>query len=299
MIIDQGGYSEGIFRGQRATQSNHLDGAPDNKAGQVAHMSHSDGCSVEVSCYADDSFRTMQCAVPVEQEIILSVNGKALVRLMCTPTQLQALAIGFLFNEGLIESTDDVAAIGSCKNGRGLDVWLDYDIDVDRPRAITSGCSGGTTFADIEAERDRIVSDLHIASRQVKALMEALTNAAARYRRSGGIHAAALAALNREAALIYVAEDIGRHNTLDKIAGLCLQQGYDTRDHVLLTSGRVSSEMINKAVRMTIPILISRTSPTHRSIQLAKAWGITLIGYARGSRFRVYTCQHRVTEVRR
>lgn len=86
---------------------------------------------------------------------------------------------------------------------------------------------------------------------------------------------------------------------MDKIAGFCLQEGYDSRDHVLLTSGRISSEMINKAARMAIPIVISRTSPTHRSIQLADAWGITLIGYARGARFRVYTCQDRVTEVRR
>jgi FdhD protein len=236
----------------------------------------------------------MHCAVPLEEEIILAVNGKALVRLMCTPTQLRALAIGFLFNESLIESIDDVATIGSCKNGRGLDVWLDHDIDVDRPRAITSGCSGGTTFAEIEAGRDRIVSDLHIAPRQVKALMGALSSAAARYRQSGGIHAAALAAPNREASLICVAEDIGRHNTVDKIAGLCLQQGCDTRDHVLLTTGRISSEMINKAARMAVPIVISRTSPTSRSIQLADACGITLIGYARGTRFRVYTHSWRV-----
>jgi FdhD protein len=122
-------------------------------------------------------------------------------------------------------------------------------------------------------------------------LIEALSRAGALYNRAGGIHTAALAEGER---LLLTAEDIGRHNTLDKIAGICLRQGRSMRDRVLLTSGRVSSEMMNKVARMGIPIIISRTSPTSLSVQLAQAWGVTLIGYTRRHSFRVYAGVERV-----
>jgi FdhD protein len=94
--------------------------------------------------------------------------------------------------------------------------------------------------------------------------------------------------------LLFTTEDIGRHNTLDKIAGMCLRQGQPTQHRILLTSGRVSSEMINKVARMGVPIVISRTSPTSLSVQLAQAWGITLIGYTRRRSFRVYAAAERI-----
>ena len=122
-------------------------------------------------------------------------------------------------------------------------------------------------------------------------LMQELSHAAAVYRRAGGIHTGALAEGEK---LLCMAEDVGRHNALDKIAGACLRRGQPMRDRVLLTTGRVSSEMVSKAARMGIPIVISRTSPTSLSIQLAHAWGITLIGYTRRRSFRVYTHAERV-----
>jgi len=91
-----------------------------------------------------------------------------------------------------------------------------------------------------------------------------------------------------------VAEDVGRHNTVDKLAGLCLTRGVPTRGLILLTSGRVSSEMLAKAARMGTPVVISRTAPTSLSVEQARAWGITLIGYARGRRFRVYAGEGRI-----
>ena len=121
--------------------------------------------------------------------------------------------------------------------------------------------------------------------------MKELSDAAALYNRAGGIHTAALAEGEE---LLFTTEDIGRHNTLDKITGICLRQGQPTRDRILLTSGRVSSEMINKVARMGIPIVISRTSPTSLSVQLAQAWGITLIGYTRRRSFRVYATAERI-----
>ncbi|MDE3091141.1 MAG: formate dehydrogenase accessory sulfurtransferase FdhD, partial [Chloroflexota bacterium] len=91
-----------------------------------------------------------------------------------------------------------------------------------------------------------------------------------------------------------IAEDVGRHNTLDKIRGDCLMRGVATRDGILISTGRISSEMITKAAKMLVPIVVSRTSPTHLAVELARAWNITLIGYARGGQMQVYTGIERI-----
>jgi FdhD protein len=111
------------------------------------------------------------------------------------------------------------------------------------------------------------------------------------YRAAGGVHASALADAGK---LLVVSEDIGRHNTLDKIQGECLLRGLSTRDRLLLSTGRVSSEMILKAARMQVPIVVSRTSPTERAVRLARDLGITVIGYVRGGRFTVYSHPERL-----
>jgi FdhD protein len=246
----------------------------------------------------DAESRPVRGVVPTEAVITLHVNGQALVRLMCTPTRLKDLALGFLFNEGLIEGMNDVAVIELCGDGQGVDVWLRHDIERPELRAITSGCSGGTTFEDLKGSQCRVESNLVITSDRVTALMEGLSGAASLYRRAGGVHTAALVMPGEEDPLVCVAEDVGRHNALDKIAGACLQEETPMQGGILLTSGRVSSEMVSKAARMATPVVVSRTSPTSLSIELARAWGITLIGYTRRRSFRVYAGERRVVAER-
>ena len=243
--------------------------------------------------FYDDESRPVRGVVPAEAMITLHVNGQVLVRLMCTPICLEDLALGFLYNEGLIAGLDDVAVIERCSGGDGVDVWLEHDIDVPRVRAITSGCSGGTTFEDVKRAQHDVSSNLVVTPKQVTELMDQLSGEAALYRRAGGVHTAALATSNG-AELVCVAEDVGRHNTLDKITGSCLRKETSTRDHILLTSGRISSEMVSKAAHMGVPVIVSRTSPSTLSIDLAQAWGITLIGYTRRRSFRVYAGEERV-----
>jgi FdhD protein len=241
--------------------------------------------------YYDAERRPVRGVVPMEDVVTLYVNGQALVSVMCTPTHLEELALGFLFNEGLIEGLDDVAVLELCGGERCVDVWLQHDIETPQLRIITSGCSGGTTFEDVASAHHRVESDLHVTPEQVTQLMHELLRATALYRRAGGVHGAVLAEGER---LLCAAEDVGRHNALDKIAGICLRQGQPTQDRILLTTGRVSSEMVSKVARMGVPIVISRTSPTSLSIQLAQAWSITLIGYTRRRSFRVYAGAERV-----
>jgi FdhD protein len=122
-------------------------------------------------------------------------------------------------------------------------------------------------------------------------LVEMLFEVQSLYRETGGVHTSALS--NGENILIS-AEDIGRHNTLDKIAGLCLMNNIWPKTRILITTGRISSEMLQKAARLNAPILISRTSPSSLSIEMAERYGITLIGYARKHRFNVYSNTQRV-----
>jgi FdhD protein len=229
--------------------------------------------------------------VPVEEQIVLSVNAIDLVGLMCTPVMVEELALGFLYNEGLIDGLQDVADVRVCGTGGCVDVWLERDVEVPDMRIITSGCSGGTTFESLVDARPPVTAEIEIGVEHVAALTDRLRAAADLYHRTRGIHSSALA---DRGGLICVAEDVGRHNTLDKIAGTCLRQELEMRGRILLTTGRVSSEMLHKAARMEVPLVISLTSPTSLSVELARAWDITLIGYARGDAFRVYAVQRRV-----
>lgn len=221
-----------------------------------------------------------------ECPLTIYVNGQELVTLMCTPVGLEHLVLGFLSAEGMISHLGDVSLLDITHGGVVADVWLRQQVSPPQRRVLTSGCVGGTTFADLVESRIPIQSTRHITRDQVFVLMEQLQEAAVLYRRSRGVHTSAL---SDGAGLLVVAEDVGRHNTLDKIRGECLQRGIPTADGILLTTGRISSEMLRKAADMEVPVIISRTSPTSLSLTLAEAWGITLIGYVRGRRMRVYT----------
>jgi len=243
--------------------------------------------------YYDAASRPLRGVIPQEEIITLHLNGHPLVSLMCTPIQMEELAIGFLFNEGVIESIDDVAVLRPCSNAHCLDIWLEYDVESPTLRTITSGCSGGTTFNDVRQVRRPVESTVRVPHHMVPCMMQSFMQAMNLYRRAGGIHGAALANAT-SGHLICLVEDIGRHNALDKVAGHCLQHREPMHDRVLLTSGRVSAEMINKVARMQVPVVISRTSPTSLAVQLARAWHVTLIGYARRRSFHIYAGEERV-----
>lgn len=236
-------------------------------------------------------------AVIEEALSCISVNGQELATFMCTPQRLTELALGFLYNEGIINSLDDVRAHHLSKNGSCVDVWL-HDMDFERPRRaiITAGCGGGLTFNDLSAAYEPLTSDLRATPEQLSALMKQVHLGAELYQVARGVHTAALAELGApgEERLLLQVEDIGRHNCLDKLQGAALLDGVSTRGRILLSSGRISSEMINKARRLETPIVCSGTSPTSLSVALAEAWNITLVAYLRQDRMRVYSHPERI-----
>jgi FdhD protein len=266
-----------------------------------------------------DGARATRVLKPVIAETpwVLYVDRREWVTFMCSPTDLHRLALGFLLSEGLIGALDDVwqlkvfldenrvymyfpeaglageMSMPTCEEASGS-----IDVRLRRPagarsekRILTSGCGGGVTFDDLSGSRPPLDSDLRITAEQVAGLMRMLNEAAGLYRTSRGVHTSALAAPDQ---LLVLAEDVGRHNTLDKIRGACLLDRIDSRDRILISSGRISSEMIAKAHKMEAPIVMSRTSPTALSIRLAKAWNMTLIGYVRGRQLRIYAGAERV-----
>ncbi|MGB3713388.1 MAG: formate dehydrogenase accessory sulfurtransferase FdhD [Candidatus Promineifilaceae bacterium] len=232
----------------------------------------------------------------VVEEILacISVNGQEITRFMCSPHQLDHLALGFLYNEGLINTVDEVRSVHISKKRTCVEVWLsDSEHELpDRP-IITAGCGRGVTFDDLSNEYKPLSSNLKVGPVELTVLMKKLHLGAVLYQRARGIHTAALADSDD---LLLQVEDIGRHNCLDRLAGAALMSNIDTPDRILLSSGRISSEMINKARRLQTPIVCSRTSPTSLSVALAEAWSITLVAYLRQDRMRIYTHPERVSK---
>ncbi len=246
--------------------------------------------------YQGDEIETIDVEVIVEKSVSLTVNGEVWLAFMCTPIDLEAMAAGFLFNEGLIQAKEEIISVRACESGDNVDVWLDHSLEKPENWRRTSGCTGGVTSVDekvakdahgIPAERDGII----LTPGQIGALVAQLFEAQDLYRHSGGVHTSAL---SNGKEICAVAEDIGRHNTLDKIAGRCLLEEIAPEQRILLTTGRISSEMMQKANRLGASVVISRTSPSSLSIEMAENWGITLIGYAHRNRFNVYTHPERI-----
>ncbi len=249
--------------------------------------------SIHYERYEFQKWKSFDAETIVETPVSLTVNGQAWITFMCTPVDLEAMAVGFLFNEGIIESMDEVSDVRVCEHGDNVDVWLNHDAQQPASWRRTSGCTGGVTAVDALARPDVSFDGgrPRVQPQAIGRLVEMLFDAQDLYRETGGVHTSALTDGER---ILLSAEDIGRHNTLDKIAGLCLMKNIWPETRILITTGRISSEMLQKAARMGAPILISRTSPSSLSIEMAERYGVTLIGYARRNRFNLYAHPERI-----
>jgi FdhD protein len=231
----------------------------------------------------------------VESEVSLTVNGEVWMAFMCTPTELEALAVGFLYNEGLIDSVNEIANVHVCEHGDNVDIWTTHAVEKPKTWRRTSGCTGGVTAVEEESTPPINLNGFSIAPREINLLIGELFESQDLYRKVGGVHTSALS----DGKNIHVtAEDIGRHNSIDKLAGIYLLNQIDVPNKIILTTGRISSEMLQKAARLGAAIVISRTSPSSLSIELAEKLGVTLIGYARRDRFSVYAHPERISSER-
>lgn len=238
--------------------------------------------------------RPVARGVVQEFPLRLTVNGRELATLIASPHQLNFLVAGFLRLQGFVDSLDDIATLGVCAEFGAAQVRLNRHQLPERLRPVlTSGCGTGITFAAPGEELPKVDAGRRYAAAEMTALMRELSRRAEQYRSHGGIHSAAVGDGN---GLLLFAEDLGRHNTLDRIAGEALFKGIDLAGKMLVTSGRVSTEMVAKAARLGIGLIASRTSPTDMAVQLSRQAGVILIGYARGDAFDVYCHPERLAE---
>jgi FdhD protein len=220
-----------------------------------------------------------------EQPLSVFVNGEKFLTLLCSPMMLEALVVGYLWMEKVIGDVAEITGLTVSPVDGRAEVTLRHPVTLPTERILTSGCGGGITFRIDHRLFPRLHSTLRVRPAQLSARMKELFEAAVHYRRSRGIHGAALADGER---LLLVAEDVGRHNAVDKIKGEALRRGIPTEDRVLLSTGRISSEMLLKAARMGVPVVASRTSPTEMAVALAEQLGVTVCGYVRPDGLNVY-----------
>lgn len=233
----------------------------------------------------------------VEAPVTIYLNEEEMVTLLCTPENLEELAVGFLVSEGFIRNKEELQEVkADYDKGNVFVVTTGTSLIAERTflkRYITTGCGKGTSFYNVmDAKLSKIVdSGLKISAEAILALMKEAANKSELFLKTGGVHSTALCDTKE---IIVFREDIGRHNATDKIVGKCFREGIPLQDKILFTTGRISSEILIKVAKMGISIIVSRSAPTALAIDIAKETGVTVIGFVRGSRFNIYTSPERV-----
>ena len=248
----------------------------------------------------ENGISAIEDIVAREFPLTIILNNQELVTLLCSPANLKYLAAGFLFSEGLLRSKDEIKKM--IVDERSGVVRVETAGEPARDflfkRLITSGCGRGASFysaTDVQTQV-KVESQTEISTHEVFALVSEFQHRSRVYRTTGGVHSAALC--NTRSILVF-SEDIGRHNAIDKIFGECTLNNLPTDDHIIITSGRISSEILLKVAKRNIPIVISRSAPTNLGVRLADDLGVTLIGFVRGKRMNVYANSWRVKAKRK
>ncbi|MDD4997271.1 MAG: formate dehydrogenase accessory sulfurtransferase FdhD [Syntrophales bacterium] len=231
-----------------------------------------------------------------EVPLTIEVNGKELATLLSSPRDLKDLVAGFLFTSGLIEGIDPVKMTIDEERWKASAVIPEGGLPegVVFRRIYTSGCGRGVIFHnpfDL-MQRTEIPFNFSVPAQRVSEVMKTFLKGSPEYRETGGVHSGALA--NGGEILIFK-EDIGRHNTLDKVIGEALSRKVDFSDKIMLTTGRISSEIMSKILRCRVPVLVARGAPTNQAVKLAKEINLTLVGFARGMKMTVFSGEERIT----
>lgn len=233
--------------------------------------------------------------MPSECPVTLYVNGEELLTIQLTPVDLEDWAIGFLFGEGMITGSDDLLKIEIDDLQANVRAEIKESADNRRSgkRYITSGCGKGVTFSSLQDAvlLHPVTPGLAVRREYLVDCMRHMYREAVLYQETGGMHAAMAASLTGP---LFVREDIGRHNAVDKVIGACLKAGVNPADIMIMTTGRISYEMIVKVARFGASMVASRTAATDQAVCLATRLGVEVIGYIRGRMLQVYTGGSRI-----
>ncbi|MDY6933577.1 MAG: formate dehydrogenase accessory sulfurtransferase FdhD [Spirochaetota bacterium] len=236
-----------------------------------------------------------QC-VATEVPLTIITNGDEIVTMLCTPSHLKELTIGFLYSSSFINSFDDIKSytLDSTRWAAYCELKKKLNPDIIHKRLYTSGCGKGVMYTNMNeiSSRHPLQNDITISHDEIIEIARWLQHCSILYRSTGGVHTAALSEKGSIPG-IHI-DDIGRHNSVDKVIGKGLMEGIDFSRTALISTGRISSEILHKARRSGIAITISRGAPTHQTILLAREMAITVVGFARGGGFSIYSKEDRI-----
>lgn len=252
----------------------------------------------QITRFSETGSEPIEASVAHERPLTIILNNRELVTLLCSPSEQKALAVGFLVSEGLLKHKDDLQQV-LVDERRGIAriqsaVEIPHTEDNLFKRFITTGCGRGATFySPVDVQEDiRVDASTIITVPQVFRLVSTFLRTSDMYRDTGGVHSAALCSTTE---LLVFMDDVGRHNALDKIFGRCLLEDMPSKGKLMISTGRISSEMLLKVAKRNVPIVMSKSAPTALGVHLAEKVGLTLIGFVRGRKMNVYTHPWRVS----
>jgi len=232
--------------------------------------------------------------IVTETEIQLSVQCQVVAVFSCSPANIEELAAGFLVSSGIVNPDNRILHLEYLPAKNQIEVNLD-DNSVFKNKTLRiskpSGCGSGLQLVTEPDVKNRIISVFSITPAKISKLMDSFGKSSALFKSTGGVHSAAISDCDN---ILVFAEDIGRHNAVDKAIGSMYLQKQAFNEKILLCSGRISSEIVIKMIHTGIGMVISRSAPTHKAVELADKWGITLLGFARANNFNLYSHPERV-----
>ncbi|MBN1381437.1 MAG: formate dehydrogenase accessory sulfurtransferase FdhD [Deltaproteobacteria bacterium] len=260
-------------------------------------MTHKDVNKFIIHIYDGKRLIPKSVSIITEETIEIRLNHKKIITSACAGIHLDELAVGFLRSEGIIHSSKEIKEVSIHEKQKAVNVCtaeaIDFSVTVypQREKVTSSGARIRMSDEAILAKKSLVNNPLRLSSAKALSLMDDMLAAAVLHEQTHGTHCSALATAND---LIIFREDIGRHNTIDMLGGYALLSDLDLSDKILLTTGRISSEIVGKVWTMGIPVIISHSAPTSRALCWSEEAGITLVGYTRGGKMNIYTHGKRV-----
>jgi len=251
----------------------------------------------------DERGERVPTAVAGEHPLAIYLDKREIVTLMTLGHAPEALVVGYLRNQGLVDSLDRIAAVqvdwetssAAVTTHDGTGIAIEKKME---KRTVTTGCGQGTVFGNLmeEIDRVRLRDDIVLQHAQVVDLVEQVRRHETIYKQAGAVHGCALARATGPASaeILMFVEDVGRHNAVDAIAGAMWLDGIDGSDKVFYTTGRLTSEMVIKCAQMRIPFLVSRSGLTQMGYEIARKVGLTMLGRASGRHYLVFSGRHRL-----
>jgi len=236
-------------------------------------------------------------AIAGEHPLTLYLDKREIVTLMTLGHAPEALALGYLRNQRLVDSVDDIAAVQVDWETESVAITTRKKKDLKsrlKKKTVTTGCGQGTMFGDLMEEIDsvKLRDDVRLADAELFVLLEKVRRPACRWSRAGAVHGCALATTAGD--ILMFVEDVGRHNAVDAIAGFMWLEAIDGSDKVFYTTGRLTSEMVIKCAQMRIPFLVSRSGLTQMGHEIASKVGLTMLGRASGRHYLAFTGKERL-----